>query len=375
MIALTAPRLFDGTALRRDGVVVIDGDRIAAIAGDVPAGATATALPADTMLAPGFIDLQVNGGGGVMLNDAVTVDAMRGIAAAHARCGTTTILPTLISGTRAQLRQALDAAGAAIAQRVPGIAGLHLEGPFIALARRGIHPAAAVTAMTEADVALLAAHRLFPLLLTLAPDAVSPDMVARLAQAGVVVFAGHTDAVYDQVRAALAAGASGFTHLFNAMSPFASRAPGAVGAALAHRDAYAGIIVDGHHVHPASVAAAFAAKGAARLFLVSDAMATAGSDVRKFTLNGQTIRLQDGRLTDDAGTLAGAHLTMADAVRNAVRLAGIPLAEALRMATATPAACMCLADRGRLAAGCRADLVALDRELRVVAVWQGGVRL
>ena len=172
------------------------------------------------------------------------------------------------------------------------------------------------------------------------------------------------------------AGISGFTHLYNAMSPLASRAPGAVGAALAHADAYAGIIVDGHHVHPAAVAAAFAAKGGARLFLVSDAMATAASDVDQFVLYGKTIRLRDGGgLTDDAGTLAGAHLTMVEAVRNAVRLAGIPVADALRMATATPAACMGMHDRGRVAAGCRADLVALDADLRVIGVWQGGVRL
>jgi N-acetylglucosamine-6-phosphate deacetylase len=375
MIALAAPRLFDGTALRRDGVVVIDAGRIAAVADRVPAGMGAESLPPDTILAPGFVDLQVNGGGGILLNDAIAVDGMRRIAAAHARCGTTTILPTLISGTRIQLCQALAAAEAGIAQLVPGVAGLHLEGPFIALARRGIHPAHAVAAITDQDIALLGVPRAFPLLLTLAPEAVPPDCVARMVRAGVVVFAGHTDAGYEQVREALAAGVSGFTHLFNAMSPFASRAPGAVGAALAHRDAYAGIIVDGHHVHPAAVAAAFAAKGAARLFLVSDAMATAASNIESFTLNGVIIRRQGGRLTDDAGTLAGAHLTMAQAVRNAVRLAGIPLADALRMATATPAACMRLTDRGRLAAGCRADLVALDRELRVIAVWQSGVRL
>jgi len=372
MIALATPRLFDGTALLRDRVVVIDAGRIATVTDRAPAGVVAETLPPETILAPGFVDLQVNGGGGVLFNDAITVDAMRRIAAAHAGCGTTTILPTLISGTRTQLRTALGAAEAAIGQQVPGVGGLHLEGPFIALARRGIHPASAITAITDEDVALLAAPRPCKLLLTLAPEAVAPDRVTHLARAGVVVFAGHTDAGYEQASGALAAGAAGFTHLFNAMSQFAARAPGVVGAALAHRDAYAGIIVDGHHVHPAAVAAAFAAKGAGRLFLVSDAMATAASELDGFVLNGATIRLKNGRLTDEAGTLAGAHLTMAEAVRNAVRLAGIPLPDALRMGTATPAACMRLADRGRLAAGCRADLVALDKELRVIGVWQGG---
>ena len=371
MIALAAGRLFDGTALSRDRVVVIDGDRIAAIAGDIPAGMAAETLPPDAILAPGFIDLQVNGGGGVMLNDAVTADTMRDIAAAHARCGTTTILPTLISGSRAQIRQALTQAE----HPIPGVGGLHVEGPFISLARRGIHPAAAVTAITDEDVAMLATPGARKLLLTLAPEAVPTGFVTRLAQAGVVVFAGHTDTDYESARDALAAGASGFTHLFNAMSPFASRAPGAVGAALAHRDAYASIIVDGHHVHPAAVTAAFAAKGAGRLFLVSDAMATAASAIDHFSFDGDTIRLTDGRLPNDVGTLAGAHLTMAEAVRNAVDLAGIPLPDALRMATATPASCMGLADRGSLSAGRRADLVALDRDLRVIAVWQGGAPL
>jgi N-acetylglucosamine-6-phosphate deacetylase len=276
MIALAAPRLFDGTALSRDRVVVIDAGRILEVEG-TPQDVTPQPLPADAILAPGFIDLQVNGGGGLLLNNAVTADAMRAIAAAHARAGTTGILPTLISGSRAQIAAALAAAADAVAQSVPGIAGLHIEGPFISPARHGIHPVESIVPMTDAELALLAAPRGFPLMVTLAPDAVPAERIALLAQAGVVVFAGHTDATYEQASDGLRAGIAGFTHLYNAMSPLASRAPGAVGAALAHADAYAGIIVDGHHVHPAAVAAAFAAKGAARLFFVSDAMATAAS--------------------------------------------------------------------------------------------------
>ena len=370
MIALAAPRLFDGVALSRDQVVAIDGDRIAS-AGRTDAGVVPERLPPDTILAPGFIDLQVNGGGGLLLNNGITADAMRAIAAAHARAGTTSILPTLISASRADIAAALAAA----AQPAPGVAGLHIEGPFIAPARHGIHPVAAIRPMEDADAALLTAPRTFPLLLTVAPDAVPAGRIDALVRADVVVFAGHTDATCEQAAEGIRAGIAGFTHLYNAMSPLVSRAPGAVGAALAHPDTYAGIIVDGHHVHPAAVRAAFAAKGAARLFLVSDAMATAASDCDAFVLYGKTIRLRGGRLTDDAGTLAGAHLTMAEAVRNAVSLAGIPLADALRMATSTPAACMGLYDRGRVAAGCRADLVALDADLRVIAVWHGGVRL
>lgn len=375
MIALAAPRLFDGTAVSRNRVVVLAGDRVVGVGDRPPSGLTPELLPTNAILAPGFIDLQVNGGGGLLLNNDIAADAMRAIAAAHARAGTTSILPTLISGSRAQIAAALAAGTNAVAQSMPGVVGLHLEGPFISPARHGIHPIEAIVPMTDADAVLLAAPRPFPLMVTLAPDAVPAERIALLARAGVVVFAGHTDATYDQVRGGLQAGICGFTHLFNAMSQLGSRAPGAVGAALAHADAYAGIIVDGHHVHPAAVAAAFAAKGAARLFFVSDAMATAASDLDHFVLNGKTIRLRDGRLTDDGGTLAGAHLTMAEAVRNAVQLAGIPLVDALRMATATPAACMRFTDRGRIAAGCRADLVALDADLRIIAVWQEGVRL
>ena len=370
MIALGAPRLFDGNALSRNRVVVIDGERIAGIDTGT-AGIVPEPMPPDAILAPGFIDLQVNGGGGLLLNNGIGAEAMRAIAAAHARVGTTTILPTLISGSRADIAAALSAA----AQPMPGVAGLHIEGPFIAPARHGIHPLAAIRPLEDADLALLSVPQKFPLMVTVAPDAVPVDRVTALARAGAVVFAGHTDATYEQARAGLGAGIAGFTHLYNAMSPLASRAPGAVGAALAEGDTYAGIIVDGHHAHPAAVRVAFAAKGPDRLFLVSDAMATAASDANQFVLYGKTIRLRDGRLTDDAGTLAGAHLTMAEAVRNAVHLAGIPLAAALRMATATPAACMGMHDRGRLAAGCRADLVALDADLCVVAVWQGGARL
>ncbi|MCW3476126.1 N-acetylglucosamine-6-phosphate deacetylase [Limobrevibacterium gyesilva] len=377
MIALLAARLFDGEAFAHDQAVLLDGPTIAGVAPAVaiPLGTPVIRLPDHTTLAPGFIDLQVNGGGGVMFNDAATPDCLSRIAAAHGRAGTTTILPTLISGTRPQLRLAVDAARAALAAGMPGIAGLHLEGPFIAPTRRGIHPAANVTVPDDADIALLCAPFPGHLKVTLAPETVAPAQITRLCGAGVTVFAGHTDATYEQVRAGLDAGVTGFTHLFNAMSQFASRNPGAVGAALDSAQSHAGIIVDGHHVHPASVRIAFAAKGAGRLFLVSDAMATAASDCRGFVLNGEPIHLADGRLTNAAGTLAGAHLTMADAVRNAVRLVGIPLESALRMATATPAGIIRRPDLGRISAGCTADLVALDAALHVIGVWQKGTKL
>ncbi len=377
MKALLAARVFDGADLLHDRAVLFDGARIAGIVAQeaVPAGTGRIELAEHHVLAPGFVDLQVNGGGGVLFNDAPDADTLRRIAASHAGAGTTALLPTLISGTRSHLRAALDAVRTALAAGVPGIAGLHLEGPFIALARRGIHPADAVTAMTDDDLDLLCAPFPAPLLVTIAPETIPAGRIHRLVASGATVFAGHTDATYDTVIAGLEAGISGFTHLYNAMSGLVARAPGAVGAALDRAGSFAGIIVDGHHAHYAALRIAFAAKGPDALLLVSDAMATAASDCTVFTLNGERIRLQDGRLVNDAGTLAGAHLTMAEAVRNAVRHAGLPLAAVLRMATGTPARAIGLADRGRIAPGCFADFVALDNDLRVAAVWQNGQRL
>jgi len=377
MKALHAGRLFDGAALWPDRTVLFDGARIAGLVAPdtVPPGIERMDLPQDHVLAPGFFDVQVNGGGGMLFNDAPDAAMLRRIASAHAQAGTTAILPTLISGSRPQLLAALTAVRSALAAGVPGIAGLHLEGPFIAPARRGIHPADAVVPMTDDDLVVLTESFPAPLLITLAPDTVAVGHIRRLVSSGAIVFAGHTDASYAAAIAGFEAGISGVTHLYNAMSGLVARAPGVVGAALDRGEVFASIIVDGHHSHYASVRIAFAAKGPDALFLVSDAMATAASDSTGFVLNGEHIHLHEGRLVNDAGTLAGAHLTMADAVRNAVCHAGLPLEAVLRMATRTPARAIGLADRGRIAPGCYADFVLLDPDLRVAAVWQHGTRL
>ena len=370
MTALHAGRLFDGERFHDDAAVTIAGAHIAAVGAEQ----RAERLPADWLLAPGFVDLQVNGAGGVLFNDETSVAGLSAIGAALARAGTTSFLPTLISA-RAKIGPALAATAAAIEAGVAGVVGTHIEGPFLNPARRGVHPAAAIAGMTDADAALLAAPHPGARLLTLAPECVIPTHIAQLARAGVRLFAGHTDATYEQANQALAAGVMGFTHLFNAMSQFGSRAPGCVGAALAHTTACAGIICDGLHVHPASIGVAHAAMGAARLFLVSDCMPTAASDTTSFIWDGETITLSGDRLARRDGTLAGAHLTMAEAVARAVRLCAIPLGDALRMATATPARHAGAARVGSIAPGLRADLVALDPALRVAAVWQGGIRI
>ena len=337
--------------------------------GGLPDGAAVEAVRDGLTLCPGFIDLQVNGGGGVLLNDDPSVAGMAAIAAAHRALGTVAILPTLISGSVMQVGAALRAA----ATPPFGVIGLHLEGPHLAPARRGIHPAAAIRPLTQRDLEVLLG---FPgrLLVTLAPERVPPTAISLLAEGGRAVFAGHTEADAATMTRALAAGLRGVTHLFNAMPGPTARAPGPAGTAMDDARCMAGIILDRLHVDPAMVRLAWRVMGPDRLFLVSDAMPTVGSEYSGFRLGGTEIRLAEGRLTGPDGTLAGAHLCLAEAVRSAVAI-GIPAADALRMATATPAACMGMIDRGRVAAGWRADLVALDAGLRVIGVWQGGVRL
>ena len=372
--AIRAELLFDGTAFLRDRVVVIEAGHIAGvITGAAPDGIPVTDLADTSILAPGFVDLQVNGGGGVLLNSAQDTATLARIAAAHRGFGTTSLMSTLISGSDAQIRAALAATGEAVTDALPGILGLHLEGPFLASARRGIHPADSIRAISESDLALLTKYRDHKLILTLAPEFTSPEAIAQLSGAGIVVFAGHTEASSEQAEAAFAAGLRGATHLFNAMSQMAGRAPGLVGAVLGHSAAMAGIILDGHHVHSTSARAAYAALGPGRLVLVSDAMASIGSETSCFLLGETEIRRDGDRLAGPDGTLAGAHLTLDQAVRNAVRMLGIPLADALRMATSTPAEAIGQHSIGRIAKGARADLLELGPDVSLRRIWQGGV--
>jgi N-acetylglucosamine-6-phosphate deacetylase len=372
--AVLADRVFDGHGWHADAAVLIRDRRIAGIAtwGEVPADWPQTRLPAGAVLAPGFIDLQVNGGGGVLLNDQPTADGMRAIARAHRRFGTTACLPTLITDTRERMRSAVAAARSVAGH--DGVLGLHLEGPFISPKRPGIHRADRITQPSAGDLEelgeLAGAGRS---LVTLAPECVPAGFVRTLASKGVRISVGHSEASAAVVMQAVADGATGVTHLFNAMPPLSAREPGIVGTALSERRLTAGLIVDGIHVDPVSVRTAFMAKGADRIALVTDAMPTVGTSLDRFELMGRTIRLAAGRLTSEEGTLAGAHLDMASAVRNAVRLAQLPLEDALRAASLTPARFLGLDnERGALVSGARADLVALDQELRVIATWVDG---
>ncbi len=379
MQAISAPRLFDGHAFHDRMAVLVDRGRIMSV---VPLDRVPGDVPVDRargLLVPGFVDAQVNGGGGVLLNDSPGAAAMHAIAAAHRPHGSTAILPTLITDAPAAVTAAIAGAVQAVAHG-GAVAGLHLEGPHLAPARKGTHLADLMRPMSDADLAeLLAAGRALPvLLLTVAAEQVTPGQVRALVAAGAIVSLGHTDCTMEQAAALFAAGATGVTHLFNAMSGLGHRAPGLVGAALEAPQVWAGIIADGAHVDPAALRIALRAKrGPGRLFLVTDAMALVGSDRDSLTLNGRTIRRQAqpgavSRLTLEDGTLAGSDLDMATALRFTVQTLGVALDEALRMAALYPATFLRLADRGRIAPGCRADMVLLDQDLQVQRVWIGG---
>jgi N-acetylglucosamine-6-phosphate deacetylase len=365
---LTPAGVVSGQALLvREGLIAGLVDRA-----DVPAEAVVEDMGGG-LLVPGFIDTQVNGGGGVLFNDAPTVETIAAIGAAHRPYGTTGFLPTLISDDLHVVDAALRATEQAIEQGVPGVLGVHIEGPFLNEQRKGIHDADKFRVLDEAAIALLSSLKRGRTLVTLAPEMTTPDRVARLAQAGVVVAAGHTNARYETVRAALAAGLTGFTHLFNAMSPLTSRAPGAVGAALESQSAWCGIIVDGRHVDPATLRIALRTRPLDRFMLVTDAMPTVGMDDKRFVLQGQAITVEDGVCVGPGGTLAGSDLDMIGAVRNAVAMLGLSLEDAVMMASSAPAAFMGLAHtHGSIAPGKAADLLLLDADRNLVRTWING---
>ncbi len=370
LTAFCPARLFDGARWHEGAALLVGGGTVRGIVprAEVPRGARVE--PAGT-LAPGFVDLQANGGGGVLFNDDPSVETIRRICAAHARTGTTALLPTLITDTPGRTRAALEAGAAA--GDVPGFAGLHLEGPHLSVPRKGAHRADLIRPMTQADLDLLleARPRLPALMVTVAPESATREQVARLASAGVKVSLGHSDCTLSTALDHARAGASLVTHLFNAMGPLGHREPGLAGAALDHGGFSAGLIADGIHVSPAAIRIALRAKaGPGTVFLVTDAMAGFGTDLPGFMLNGRPVRRRDGRLVLEDGTLAGADIDMAGAIRLLHR-EGVPLETALAMATAYPARAMGLA-RGTLAPGARADMVELDDSLRPLRTWIGG---
>lgn len=374
---LVGADVFDGTRLHEDAALVIEAGRVAGIVAAPQAPEGARVVLDGGVLAPGFVDLQVNGGGGVMLNDRPDADGLRIICEAHFRLGTTGLMPTLITDTPETTRAVVEAGVAAARAGLPGFLGLHLEGPHLDPRCKGAHDPALIRPMRDADLAIYvdAAARLPALMVTLAPENATPQQIAALAAAGAVVSLGHSDTGYAEARAGFSAGACVVTHLFNAMSPLGHREPGLVGAALDTEGVAAGLIADGIHVVAPVMRAALAAKrGADGVFLVTDAMAVAGTEMNEFRLNGRRILRRDGRLTLDDGTLAGADVDLPASLRVLVRAVGLPLAAALRMATAVPAALIGAEGHGTLAAGSAADLVHLDADLALAGVWRDGAR-
>lgn len=367
--AFVGARIFDGTRLHDKAVLVVDAGRVTALTGQVPKDAQPHYL-AGGILAPGFMDLQVNGGGGEMLGAATDAAQIARLCALHACLGATGILPTLITDrpevTARVLAAAQEAAGTL------GLLGLHLEGPHLDQRRKGAHDGALIRPMTDADLALYvqAARHLPVLMLTVAPASVSPSQVAALVEAGVLVSLGHAEATLAEAQALIAAGARCATHLFNAMSQLGARTPGLVGAVLSSK-IHAGLIADGHHVVAETLRIACAARPDG-LFLVSDCMAVAGSDLGTFDLGGRRILRQGGRLTLEDGTLAGADLTLAQAVRFMVQEVGLAPERALAMATSIPADLIGRGDLGRFAPGACADMVHLADDLTLAASWRAG---
>jgi N-acetylglucosamine-6-phosphate deacetylase len=379
LLAIAAPRIFDSEAWLEDSALLVSQGRVVATAGvnEIPVAARRVELRGD--LVPGFVDLQVNGGGGILFNNQPDLDAIRIICGAHAQFGTTALLPTLITDTVPVNEAALAAGAAAAALGVPGFLGLHLEGPHLAVARKGTHDPALIRPMTGADLERLAvARQHLPLLLvTVAAETVTPSQIAALSAAGIIVSIGHSDASAECVEAAVRAGARQATHLFNAMSQIQSREPGVAGAVLGAPEVFAGLIADGIHVHPAVIRIALAAKqGPGRIFLVTDAMSQTGTDIESFTLNGRTIRRANGALRLENGTLAGADLDMIDAVHFMHDRVGVAWDEALRMASLYPAQAAGVEDgHGHLKAGAFANFVELNDARRVSSTWICGLQV
>ena len=372
--------LVNGRVLRDDTLtegqsVLLEGARIAAIVdADDPRCRTAQRYDlGGGLLLPGFIDSQVNGGGGVLFTDSPSVEVIRAIGAAHRRFGTTGFLPTLISADLDVVARAIAAVRGAIQAGVPGVLGLHIEGPFLNVARKGVHDPAKLRELDASALGLLTSLHEGRTLVTLAPEMTTPEIIEKLVAAGVVVSAGHTNATYAEIEPALRHGLTGFTHLFNAMSQLTGREPGAVGAALSDPSSWCGIIVDGVHTDPVVLRIALKCKPHERFMLVTDAMPSVGTHNGSFELQGRRISVKGYICVDEDGTLAGSNIDMASSVRNAMSMLGLPLSEAVRMASQWPAEFLGVArDLGRIAAGYRANLVLADEQLNVIETWIDG---
>lgn len=361
-------RLFDGRRCQDNKVMIIDNGIL--IGFDDEVGNFTEQVKG--LVAPGFIDLQVNGGGGVLLNSSPTLAGISTIMAAHAKFGTTAMLPTLITDTVEIMAKASDAVAKAISQKVPGIIGIHFEGPHLAVAKKGAHSADYIRDISDEEWQILERKDIGKVVVTLAPETVTTKDIQRMVAAGIYVSIGHSNANYQQAQLAVDAGVTGFTHLFNAMSPLQGREPGVTGCALINDHTACGLIVDGHHVDYVNCQLAIKTKPVGKIFLVTDAMPPVGTNEQAFAFFDREVTLADGKLTSSTGELAGSVLDMATAVRNAHKHLKLPLDEALRMATQYPASFINEQSRGQLSEGKQADFVVLNNELKVQSTWIAG---
>ena len=369
--------IFDGFKRHLNSALIIRNNKVVEIIPEEKVDPkTEQIVLAGGLLTPGFIDLQVNGGGGVLFNDNPSLENLKTICEAHAKLGSTSIMPTLISDSPEVNKQAISAITDALDQQANGLVGLHLEGPYLALVRKGAHKEDFIRPMKEFDCLELEslANKVPNLMLTIAPEAVSPEQITRLSNAGAIISLGHTDCTFNQAAEAVDAGATCATHLFNAMSPFGTREPGLVGAVLDSGKLFSGIIADGFHVNKISINLALRAKkGPGALFLVSDAMSTVGSDQKNLFLNDRLITRSQGKLVLEDGTLAGADISLSDAVRYMVNEVGISQDDAIRMASLIPAKVLGVeSEIGCLMPDARADFLWMKNDLEIEKVWVGG---
>lgn len=361
-------RLFDGESYQDNKVIIIDDGIIMGFDDEV----SNFTAQVNGLVAPGFIDLQVNGGGGVLFNSTPSLAGIKAIMASHAKFGTTAMLPTLITDTVSVMDEAADVIASAIASKEPGIIGIHFEGPHLSVAKKGAHSEQFIRDISDEEWQVLERKGIGKVLVTLAPETVAEKDIQRMVAAGIYVSIGHSNANYQQAQSAVEAGATGFTHLFNAMSPLQGREPGVTGCALLNDNTACGLIVDGHHVDYASCQLALKTKPVGKIFLVTDAMPPVGTDDQTFEFFDRHVHLSQGKLTSSTGELAGSVLDMATAVKNAHTHLKLALDEALRMASGYPANYIKDQQRGQLVVGKQADFVVLDNELNVESTWIAG---
>lgn len=375
VFAIVGARVVHPDTILNDNAVIVENGRIRELCSIEPLPKGIDQRRVEGLLAPGFIDVQVNGGGGVLFNETTTVEGIRAIGAAHRKFGTTGFLPTLITDTREKMVEAVEAVREGLAAGVPGLLGVHLEGPFLNPERKGVHDPKYMRPIEDEDLRIMTSLGAGKTLVTLAPEIVPMQSISRLAKAGVIVSAGHTAASYELIQEARRHGLRGFTHLFNAMPPLIGREPGPVGAALDDFEAWLSLIVDFHHVSAASLRVAVHAKGGShRIILITDAMPSVGTSLETFKIQDRNVFRRNGRLTTADGTLAGSDLDMATAVRNTIRQLDVFPPTAFRWASETPAEFLGLgAELGKIASGHRANLVLLDENLRVKSTWIDGV--